>query len=177
MGQLTPSLRKRPAGKLATTAVTNEQTDAINLLGASLIGQPGKGGILSSVLVRVDSAATGKGRYIGTIKLGPLIVNDVDDFDLDDLDDGPGCLLLNQGELTSTDPKWIPTTGDTPTFVLAWIVGITKGTTEAAVVMTNYNKAIRRLRVNVVGTSAQVQYSYSNSGDDWITLFTGVACS
>lgn len=40
----------------------------------------------------------------------------------------------------------------------------------------NYAKAIRRFRVRVVGTTAYVEYSYSNDGDDWTLLFTGNAC-
>lgn len=183
MNHFQQSVAKRSSNKLATTNLTNEIVDALNALATGTVGSPSGSGILSAVLARVDSALDGKGQYSGTIMLGPLRADGTSDIDLTTMDDGASCVLLNQGELGSSDPKWIPTGSDTPTFVLAWLIGITKKKTDGdgddstPVVMTNYNKAIRRLRVRVVGTTAYVEYSYSNDGDDWTLLFTGTACS
>lgn len=175
------SVSKRSANKLATTNLTNELVDAINANATGVVGGvPGRG-LLSAMLVRVDSKAGGKGKYLGVEKLGPVVTDEDSDLgtDLDDnMDDGQQVLILNQGELGSSS-QWIPTDGDTPTIILAWIVGVMDD--GRPIVWTNYNKSVRRIRLNDAETWVQVTYAWHDDIADytdaeWVNAIPVGAC-
>lgn len=140
----------RDSGKIASTNITNELASAFNGMGGPPSGPIGGAPLLGALILRVDSNASHGGRYWGVAKIGPLRMSESGDYDLDDMPDGPKCLIVNQGELDKTTHR-IPTDGDSPVFVLGWLVGYTTSDAQEPIVWTNYNYAVRNVRITASG--------------------------
>lgn len=177
MNHFQQSVVKRSANKLATTNLTNELVDAINALGTGVIGGVFGGGILSAVLVRVDSKAGGKGKYLGVVKLGPLVTDEDSDLDSmdDDMDDGQKCLIVNQAETDKNTTRIPLSTSDNPTIILGWIVGVMNDDSGRPVIWINYNYAVRNVRYNE--TTFCLEQTFEDKEDPDTATYENIDCT